>query len=81
MLHSLFSSLFGCSHQRTTFPLTPGRKTAGYTAANTARTNTYVVCLDCGKEFAYDWNGMRIGEPVTASKVAVAEAHPAFAKQ
>jgi hypothetical protein len=20
----------------------------------------YVVCLDCGKEFAYDWNRMRI---------------------
>jgi hypothetical protein len=23
-------------------------------------TGTYVVCLDCGKEFAYDWQKMRI---------------------
>jgi len=20
----------------------------------------YVVCLDCGKKFAYDWNNMRV---------------------
>lgn len=25
------------------------------------RSGTYVVCLDCGKEFAYDWNAMRVG--------------------
>jgi len=23
-----------------------------------------VVCLDCGKEFGYDWAQMRVGEPV-----------------
>jgi hypothetical protein len=22
--------------------------------------------LDCGKEFAYNWNEMRVGEPVVA---------------
>jgi len=27
---------------------------------------TYVVCLDCGKEFDYDWQEMRIGQPVSA---------------
>jgi hypothetical protein len=59
MFHSIFNSLFGCSHQRTTFPITPGRKNAGV-----ARTATYVVCLECGKEFAYDWESMRIGQPV-----------------
>jgi len=26
----------------------------------------YVVCLDCGKEFDYDWNEMRVGEAVTS---------------
>lgn len=56
MLQSLLNSIFGCSHQRTTFPLTPGRSAA---AAN--RNETYVVCLDCGKEFAYDWDEMRVG--------------------
>jgi hypothetical protein len=54
MLQSLLNSLFGCSHQRTTFPLTPARKSAGH-------HGTYVVCLDCGKEFAYNWEEMRVG--------------------
>ena len=62
MLQSIINTLFGCTHQRTTFPLTPGRKSA---APGATRLNTYVVCLDCGKEFAYDWDGMRIGQPVT----------------
>ena len=64
MLHSIFNSLFGCSHQRTTFPITPGRKPGARSTSAAARTSTYVVCLDCGKEFAYDWHSMRIGEPV-----------------
>lgn len=24
------------------------------------RAEHYVVCLDCGKRFAYDWNAMRL---------------------
>jgi hypothetical protein len=56
MLKSILESIFGCAHRTTTFPLTPRRK-----------RNTYVVCLDCGREFGYDWNAMRIGEPVPAS--------------
>jgi len=80
MLHSLFNSLFGCSHQRTTFPQTPGRKSAGYSASSATRSGTYVVCLDCGKEFAYDWEGMRIGRQVHASAAGapVAAAQPSF---
>ena len=54
---NIFDVLFGCLHKRTTFPIskrgTPRPHTAG-------RTGTYVVCLDCGKEFAYDWQKMRI---------------------
>jgi hypothetical protein len=23
-------------------------------------TGTYVACLDCGKEFAYDWDQMKV---------------------
>ena len=60
MLQSLFNSIFGCSHQRTTFPLTPAR--GQVTPAPVANRNgTYVVCLDCGKEFAYNWDEMRVG--------------------
>jgi hypothetical protein len=75
MLHSILNSLFGCSHQRTTFPITPGRKPAQKNAGHTARTATYVVCLDCGKEFAYDWQSMRIGQPVRVP-VTTTEAQP-----
>lgn len=62
MLASLLNWLFGCSHRRVTFPLTPSRKMAS--ASN--RHGMYVVCLDCGQEFRYDWKAMSIGEPVTA---------------
>lgn len=66
MMNSIMNALFGCSHRRTTFPLTPARKGVGIAPASTGRRGTYVVCLDCGKEFGYDWEGMRIGEPVAA---------------
>jgi hypothetical protein len=77
MLQNFFNALFGCSHQRTTFPLTPGRRTAAIQGqASAIRLGTYVVCLDCGKEFAYDWQSMRVGQPVPAS--VRAEAQPSF---
>ncbi len=60
MFQSLLNTLFGCTHQRTTFPLTPSRK-SGYPVPGATRNGTYVVCLDCGKEFSYDWNMMRVG--------------------
>jgi predicted transcriptional regulator len=59
MFQNLLASLFGCTHSRTTFPLTPARKTASGSKAS--RHGTYVVCLDCGKEFAYNWEEMRVG--------------------
>ena len=63
MLNALLSALFGCAHERTTFPLTP---TGSIGASNRAASvnGTYVACLDCGKEFRYDWAEMRIGRPV-----------------
>jgi hypothetical protein len=75
MINSFLTSLFGCNHRRTTFPMTRGRKSAGATA--TART--YVACLDCGKEFAYDWKSMSVGEameilPAAAATTTAAEA-------
>ena len=61
MIHSWLSMLFGCSHKRTTFPLTPSRNSK---LSAEARRGTYIVCLNCGKEFDYDWKEMRIGSPV-----------------
>jgi hypothetical protein len=68
MLGSLLNTLFGCSHGRTTFPITPGRRSMPVAH----RHGTYVVCLDCGQEFSYDWNEMRLGEPVGRRSYATA---------
>jgi hypothetical protein len=54
--------LFGCWHKRVSFPIT--RKASQQrTGEVTRRTGTYIVCLDCGKEFAYDWKKMRVLSP------------------
>jgi hypothetical protein len=59
MFRSVLNALFGCFHRRTTFPLTPSRKPF--------HRGTYVVCLNCGKEFDYDWNEMRRGQAVLSA--------------
>lgn len=74
MFNSLVNVLFGCSHRNTTFPLTPNRKMIGLSAPHATRHGTYVVCLDCGKEFGYDWNEMRVGQPVTGRSAAATAA-------
>ncbi len=68
MIASLLNSIFGCSHRRTTFPLTPSRRTQ--LSSESSRQGTYVVCLDCGKEFDYSWKDMRVGNAVAAPAVA-----------
>ncbi len=59
MVH-LLNMLFGCPHKRTTFPITI-KVGAGPAAGRKA--GTHVVCLDCGKEFAYDWQRMKVVVP------------------
>jgi hypothetical protein len=77
MLQSIVDTLFGCSHRRITFPQTPVRKSAGFQVPGAVRNGTYVTCLDCGKELAYDWQEMRVGKPVSAPR-ATGEAQPSF---
>ena len=55
---SLLEKVFGCSHKRCSFPITVRGKLRRSPAASV--TGTYVVCLDCGHEFPYDWNEMKI---------------------
>lgn len=58
MIAKLFDTFFGCWHNHYSFPITirPGaRRTAA-----ASLTGTYVVCLDCGKEFPYDWQEMKV---------------------
>lgn len=60
MLSRMFDAMFGCWHSHYSFPITvrAGSRRSGAAA----RTGTYVVCLDCGKELAYDWQQMKIVE-------------------
>jgi hypothetical protein len=64
---SLFDLVFGCWHKRCSFPITVRGKLRRSVAAASA-TGTYVVCLDCGREFAYDWSEMKMlaSKPRTA---------------
>jgi hypothetical protein len=63
-MFKLFDVLFGCSHNRYTFPMSAK---SGSPAA--ATTGTYVVCLDCGREFPYDWREMKIVSGAEAAPV------------
>lgn len=58
MIGRFFDAIFGCHHSHYSFPITV-RAGAHRSRAATA-TGTYVVCLDCGKEFGYDWKEMRV---------------------
>jgi hypothetical protein len=46
--------------------MTPVRKKTADGQRETP-SETYVVCLDCGKQFAYDWENMRLGKAVDIS--------------
>jgi hypothetical protein len=55
--------------------MTPARKAASaYPTVSAVATphGTYVACLDCGKEFAYNWNEMRVGVILPSSTADLA---------
>jgi len=58
MITSLVDVLFGCWHKNISFPLT--NRSAQSRSEAAAVTGTYIVCLDCGKEFPYDWQQMKV---------------------
>ena len=55
---TLLNLLFHCGHRHLTRPFTP------VSQQGVPRGETYVVCLDCTKQFAYDWKEMRIGQAI-----------------
>ena len=69
MIDTIWNLLFRCQHRRTTFPLTPARAKKGEPSTE-KHSDTYVVCLDCGKQFVYDWDKMRLGGAVDISDEA-----------
>ena len=64
VIDSLFNAFWGCRHRRTTFPLTPVKRPG---EEDPSLNETYVVCLNCGKQFVYDWEQMRLGKAVDIS--------------
>lgn len=59
MFVNVFDMLFGCWHKNYSFPITTKKANNNRPHAASV-TGTYVVCLDCGKEFPYDWNRMKV---------------------
>ncbi|MFL6300056.1 MAG: hypothetical protein ACJ71N_05570, partial [Terriglobales bacterium] len=51
-----------CAHRRTSQPFTASATQASVAAQWESVTSAshYVVCLECGKKFTYDWSQMRI---------------------
>lgn len=69
MISKLLDAFFGCWHTNLSFPMTA--KSGKRRIAAASLTGTYVVCLDCGKEFAYDWREMKVVEENPAGAAAV----------
>ena len=67
---SIVDKLFGCSHKKYSFPRST--KSGQRRSPAAALTGTYVVCLDCGKEFPYDWQEMKVLDTRPAQKKALA---------
>ena len=75
MMFRILDVLFACGHRRLTFPMTTGKGTG-------QPRRTYVACLDCGKEFAYDWSLMKMiskqdKAPEPAAESALVNVHAA----
>jgi hypothetical protein len=58
MFVKLLEAIFGCHHSRYSFPVT--MRGAARRAQAASLTGTYVACLECGKEFPYDWQEMKV---------------------
>jgi hypothetical protein len=58
LIEKVMDFLFGCRHSNYSFPVTIRGRARRPQAA--VLTGTYVACLDCGREFPYDWQDMRV---------------------
>jgi hypothetical protein len=61
MIDTMLNLLFRCPHRRLTRPMAP------ITKAGTPHSHSYVVCLDCGKQFEYDVKTMQVGKVIDRS--------------
>jgi hypothetical protein len=61
VIDTVLNLLFRCAHRHLTRPFTPSGE------EGVPRRETYVVCLDCTKQFTYDLKQMRIGKAIDRS--------------
>jgi DNA-directed RNA polymerase subunit RPC12/RpoP len=61
MIDNLLNLLFRCSHRRLTRPVAP------ITKPGQPHSQSYVVCLDCGRQFEYDVSQMKMGKAIDLS--------------
>ena len=61
VIDTVLNLLFRCSHRRLTRPVAP------ITKAGQPHSQSYVVCLDCGKQFEYDLKLMCMGKAIDRS--------------
>lgn len=64
-LEGLADWLYGCAHHRTSFPVTL-RTGLSVEGRESTQSETYIVCLECGRHIPYDWSSMRAGNKRTA---------------
>ena len=64
MIDTVLNLLLRCPHRHLTRPVAP------ITKAGEPHPQSYVVCLDCGKQFEYDVKEMRMGKPIDHSHEA-----------
>jgi hypothetical protein len=62
-MKTVLNLFFGCRHGRITRPITPVRR-PGAPAGE-----TYVACLECGKQFHYDTIEMKMGSAMPMPRI------------
>jgi len=75
MIGKMIDLVFGCRHRQITRPITPVHR------HNKQPSATYVVCLECGKQFYYDATNMRLGVAMPVSLIAPDRGSGAFQSQ
>lgn len=63
-LEGLADWVYGCAHRRTSLPVTL-RTGVSVEGRQSSQSETYIVCLQCGRHIPYDWGTMRVGSERT----------------
>ncbi|MBI4464422.1 MAG: hypothetical protein HY647_06930 [Acidobacteria bacterium] len=67
--------LFGCAHNKTSLPITLRKKPGATARPPDQPRETYIVCLECGREFPYSWEQMKVVSAPRKRREKSAEPH------